>query len=131
MIEIAPLTPLSDPAAAASPAVTPPRSSVEPGAFRDALGNASPASASAPTSTAPGADRLGERFEAAVLTPLMAAILPPEDSSVWGGQAGKLWRGLFAEELAAATSASGGVGIGQLIDEAVASRYQPARGDEG
>ena len=65
---------------------------------------------------------VGERFEAAVLTPLMAAVLPPDDSIVWGGAAGKLWRGLFAEELAAATARSGGIGIAQLIDRAIAAQ---------
>ncbi len=74
---------------------------------------------------------LGERFEASVLTPLVAAILPPEDSMVWGGAAGKLWRGLFAEELAAVTARSGGFGLASMIDEAVAARAAPKQGGEG
>ena len=74
----------------------------------------------------PRAD-VGKQFEAAMLTPLMAALLPPEDSAVWGGSAGKLWRSLFAEELAAATAQSGGVGIAAIVDEAIAQ----ATGDEG
>lgn len=77
--------------------------------------------------SAGAAEGVGERFEAAVLTPLMAAVLPPDDSIVWGGSAGKLWRGLFAEELAAATARSGGIGIASLIDRAIAART----GEEG
>lgn len=83
---------------------------------------------------------LGERFEAAVLSPLIAAILPPEDSSVWGGSGGKLWRGFYADEIGNAMAHAGGVGIADMIDAAVASRAAPAeaapttdnaKGDEG
>ena len=67
-----------------------------------------------------------------MLSPMIAAILPPEDSSVWGGNAGKLWRGLYADEIAAATAWAGGVGIAALIDAAVASRSEPTQGgDQG
>ena len=55
-----------------------------------------------------------------MLSPLITAILPPADSEVWGGSPGKLWRGLFAEQLAEATSKSGGIGIAAIIDGAVA-----------
>jgi len=70
---------------------------------------------------------LGEKFEAAMLTPMIAAILPPDDSVVWGGGAGKMWRGLFAEEIAAATASAGSVGIAQIIDQAVAEQTGKAR----
>ena len=74
---------------------------------------------------------IGERFEASVLTPLVAAILPPEDSMIWGGPAGRMWRGLFAEQLAAATAQAGGLGIASTIDAAVASRAAANSGEEG
>lgn len=65
------------------------------------------------------ASDLGTKFEAAMLTPLMTSILPPDDSAIWGGSAGKLWRGLFAEQLAHATAQSGGIGIGDVIEQAI------------
>jgi len=128
MIEIASLAPLSEspPAGSVAPAAASQPSRVAE-TFATVFGGAAPS----PTAAVQPEAGLGERFEAAVLTPLVTAILPPEDSSVWGGQAGKLWRGLFAEELSAATAASGGVGIADLIDDAVASRYQTAQEDRG
>lgn len=118
MFEISALGPSTDPTAA-------PRAVAGAGEAR-ALSFARVSAA-----PAPAAEGLGARFEAAVLTPLLTAILPSEDSMVWGGQAGKMWRGLFAEQLADATARSGGLGIAELIDAAVASRTQPQQGDEG
>lgn len=116
MTEIAPLTPLPDAAA-----------------MMRAAGLARPLDRFAPAGVDAGRSAgVGERFEAAMLSPMIAAILPPEDSSVWGGNAGKLWRGLYADEIAAATARAGGVGIAALIDAAVASRSEPTQGgDQG
>lgn len=124
MHEIAPLPALSDTPAAARAAAVEAATAVSRAVpfahVLDGLGG-----------TRPDGEGLGERFEASVLTPLVSAILPPEDSMVWGGAAGKLWRGLFAEELAAATARSGGVGLASMIDEAVAARAAPNQGGEG
>ncbi len=76
-----------------------------------------------PARVTPG-QTLGEKFEAAMMTPMIAAILPPDDSVVWGGSAGKLWRGLFAEEIANATARGGGIGVAELIDRAIAEKTE-------
>ncbi|GAB5375499.1 MAG: hypothetical protein AcusKO_19610 [Acuticoccus sp.] len=116
MTEIAPLTPLPEAAA-----------------MMRAAGLTRPLDRFAPSGANAGEGAgMGERFEAAMLSPMIAAILPPEDSAVWGGNAGKLWRGLYADEIAAATARAGGVGIAALIDAAVASRAQSTQGgDQG
>ena len=67
---------------------------------------------------------LGGRFEAATLTNFLGALLPDDDSSVWGGASGKMWRGLFAEHLAEEVARSGGVGIAAMIDSAIAEKTQ-------
>ncbi|MEO1105040.1 MAG: rod-binding protein [Pseudomonadota bacterium] len=64
------------------------------------------------------------RFEAAFLAPLVTQILPPADSSVWGGGPGKLWRGLFAEEVASAIAQAGGVGIAPIIEKAMTAKQK-------
>lgn len=78
---------------------------------------------SRPSRVTPG-QTLGEKFEAAMLTPMITAILPPDDSVVWGGSAGKLWRGLFAEEIATATASGGGIGVAEMIDRAIAQKTE-------
>ena len=66
-----------------------------------------------------------------MLTPFVAAILPLDDSMIWGGPAGRIWRGLFAEQLAAATAKAGGFGIAPMIDAAIAARTESTTGGEG
>lgn len=62
-------------------------------------------------------------FEAAMLGPMMEAMLPSEDAAVWGsGRGGHMWRSLFAQELAAEIARSGGVGIAELVEGFVAER---------
>ncbi|WP_157961929.1 hypothetical protein [Acuticoccus kandeliae] len=68
------------------------------------------------------APTLGQSFEAVVLTPLVAEMLPDDDNPVWGGSAGRLWRGLFAEHLAAEIAESGDLGIAVLVDRMMADR---------
>jgi hypothetical protein len=72
----------------------------------------------APRSRAPSTT--GETFEATVLVPLIAAMLPPEDAEIWGGTGGALWRGVFADALATDVARSGGIGIAPLVDRMIA-----------
>ncbi|MBJ3778657.1 rod-binding protein [Acuticoccus mangrovi] len=65
---------------------------------------------------------VGQEFEAATLTTFLASMLPSDDSPVWGGSAGRLWRGLFAEHLAAEVARSGGIGIADVVDRMIADR---------
>lgn len=65
---------------------------------------------------------LGEAFEGATLSTFVAEILPPEDSEIWGGSAGRLWRGLFCEELAAHVARAGGFGIAEIVDRMIVDR---------
>jgi Rod binding domain-containing protein len=65
---------------------------------------------------------IGQEFEASALTPFLSALLPQDGQQVWGGSAGAMWRGLFAERLAADLAANGGVGIAALVDRSVAAR---------
>lgn len=127
MQELAPLPPLTDvptearATVSASVAMAPAASdAADFGLLIDRLGA---------RNGAPGG--IGQQFEASVLTPLVAAILPPEDSAIWGGQAGRNWRGLFAEQLAAATAQAGGFGIAPMIDAAIAARTASKTGGEG
>ncbi|MEM8551449.1 MAG: rod-binding protein [Pseudomonadota bacterium] len=101
MSEIAPLYALNGPAAPGSPAVQ-----------------------SAENTRAAA---VAQKFEAAMLGPLVRQMLPAEDSSVWGGGAGKTWRGFYADEIARALAESGGVGIAPIIEDAIQTRS----GDKG
>lgn len=65
---------------------------------------------------------VGEQFEAVTLTTFVSQMLPDGDSTVWGGSAGKMWRGLFAEHLAAEVARSGGIGIADVIDTMMVDR---------
>lgn len=65
------------------------------------------------------AQTVGQKFEAAVLTPLVAQMLPSKDNPVWGGQSGAIWRSLYAERLAETLAQSGGAGIAPLIDQMI------------
>ncbi|WMS41817.1 rod-binding protein [Acuticoccus sp. MNP-M23] len=105
MIELSSLSPL-----AGAGALTPAQAANAPSAY-----------SARPPGVTPS-QTLGEKFEAAMMTPMIAAILPPDDSVVWGGSAGKMWRGLFAEEIATATASAGGFGIAQIIDRAIAEQ---------
>ncbi len=70
-----------------------------------------------------GFDSVGQAFEASVLQPMLAAMLPPEDSAAWGGGTGSsAWRGLFAEAVAAELARGGGIGIAGPVDAALADR---------
>ncbi|MEM8852374.1 MAG: rod-binding protein [Pseudomonadota bacterium] len=71
-----------------------------------------------PTHTG-AAEAVGQKFEATVLMPLIAHMLPPKDNPVWGGQSGAIWRSLYAERLAEALAQSGSVGIAPLIDQMI------------
>lgn len=62
------------------------------------------------------AKSVGEEFEAVALSSFVEHMLPPDDSAVWGGQHGKLWRGVFAQHLASEVAAGGGVGIADIIN---------------
>lgn len=62
---------------------------------------------------------VGKEFEAVTLTTFVQHILPSEDSIVWGGEAGRLWRGVFAEHLAAEVARGGGIGIADLINSSL------------
>lgn len=74
-----------------------------------------------PVSREPSA--LGREFEAAMLTPLVEAMLPPEDAAVWG-EGGGMWRGLFAAELGAGIARAGGIGLAAMVEEIVAARRE-------
>ena len=82
--------------------------------------------APAPSATVAGraarARTAGEEFEAVTLTAFVQHMLPNEDSIVWGGQAGRLWRGVFAQHLAAEVAATGGIGIADLINTMLEER---------
>lgn len=75
----------------------------------------------------------GEAFEAAMLVPFVAAMLPPEDAEIWGGTGGAMWRGLFADAVAADLARAGGLGVAHLVDKLLAARLEPStkphRGD--
>lgn len=62
---------------------------------------------------------IGERFEASALTQFVAAMLPSDDAEVWGGSAGAMWKGLYAERLAESFAQSGGIGIAKMVDTMV------------
>jgi Rod binding domain-containing protein len=79
-------------------------------------------SAGAEPSSEPGA-RLAQDFEAAMLAPLMEAMLPAASSAVWGEE-GRMWRGLFAAELAGAVARSGGVGLAASVQEVLTNRAE-------
>ena len=82
-----------------------------------------PRSGVAPGAAAPShAPSVGTAFEAATLTTFISHLLPSDDSLVWGGSAGKLWRGVFAEHLATEVAESGGVGIAEILDRMIAER---------
>jgi hypothetical protein len=89
-----------------------------PSASFEAALSQGPSGRTGPTTAAPG--DLGERFEAAMLSPLVKAMLPPEDSAVWGGSGGSTWRSFYARELAAEIARSGGIGIADIVDRSAA-----------
>lgn len=60
-------------------------------------------------------DALATQFEAAMLTSFVEPLLPAEDSEMWGGPSGSLWRGLFAQEIAAEIAEAGGVGLADMV----------------
>ena len=113
------------PGAAPSPMTA--LSRTTPGTSMTALSPATPGTpANTPASASMDRAALGRDFEAAMLTPLMKAMLPPEDSAVWGRD-GTMWRGVFASELAAAVARSGGVGLSDAVEDALA---QPGEGQQ-
>jgi hypothetical protein len=71
----------------------------------------------------------GEAFEAAMLVPFVAAMLPPEDSEIWGGTGGAMWRGLFADALAADVARAGGIGLAGMVDRTIAAHTDPTTKD--
>lgn len=81
----------------------------------DAKTPSSPASADAHAPT-----KLSTDFEAAMLAPLMEAMLPDERSAFWGGGGGRAWRGLFAQEIAAEIARAGGIGLAGAVDDVIA-----------
>jgi Rod binding domain-containing protein len=62
---------------------------------------------------------LGREFEAAMLTPLVESMMPSGENAVWG-ERGAIWRGLFAQEVAAEIARAGGVGIADMAARAMA-----------
>lgn len=65
------------------------------------------------------APSLGMEFEAATLSSFLAHLLPSDDAQIWGGSAGAMWRGIYAERLAADVAAAGGIGLAAVIDRMV------------
>jgi flagellar protein FlgJ len=56
------------------------------------------------------------KFEAMVLQTFIHSMLPKDTESVYGeGMAGEMWQSLLAEQLGAAVSARGGIGIADRI----------------
>jgi len=84
---------------------------------------APPAAPFALPSPAASATALGRDFEAAMLAPLVEAMLPPEGGAAWG-EGGAIWRGLFAAELAGEIARAGGVGLASTVDGLVAGRRE-------
>lgn len=72
------------------------------------------------------AKSVGREFEAVALTDFVEHMLPDDESIVWGGQAGKLWRGVFAQHLASEVAASGGIGIADIINSMLDEQKGPA-----
>lgn len=107
--------------ATAAAALQPP-SRVRPGAFNAMLDGEARAPGGAigaellrqPRVRAP--ETTGEAFEAVMLVPFIAAMLPPEDAEIWGGTGGAMWRGLFADAVAGDIARAGGIGIAALVD---------------
>ncbi|WP_420392707.1 rod-binding protein [Acuticoccus sp.] len=69
---------------------------------------------------------VGRAFEAVTLGTFVSEMLPSDTSSFWGSDGGKLWRGVFAEHLAAEIAETGGVGIADLVNEMLDEREGPA-----
>ena len=65
---------------------------------------------------------VGEAFEATTLTTFVQHMLPPEDSAVWGGRAGAMWRSVFAQNLAEDVARGGGIGIAEIINTMLAEQ---------
>ncbi len=121
MTPISPLSALTN--AAPLPALP------EPNAGTPAAVDArNPRFAEAIRAAAPAAERAalarsaGEEFEAVALTTFVQHMLPKDDSIVWGGEGGRLWRGVFAQHLASEVAATGGIGIADLINTMLEER---------
>ncbi len=64
----------------------------------------------------------GREFESFVLQTFVEAMLPKETSGVFGvGMAGAFWRSMMAEQIARELARSGGIGIGDLVADDIAS----------
>lgn len=111
------LAPSADPSGAAQSATAAPVSSPPAGGFAGAVQGARLAAVHATQKAS-----AGEEFEAVTLTSFVQLMLPPDDSVVWGGSAGRLWRGVFAQHLAADIAAQGGVGIADIINTMLEER---------
>jgi flagellar protein FlgJ len=62
---------------------------------------------------------IGMKFEAAVLSTLFQSMFPAKGETVFGGGvSGSSMKSLFAEQLANAVAARGGIGIAKIIDAA-------------
>ena len=66
--------------------------------------------------TANTQEDVAQKFEAAVLTTFVQAMMPKEASSVFGGGlAGNMWKAQMAEKVAEQISQSGGIGIASRL----------------
>lgn len=118
MTDVPAIPPVTDPAAQATQ-----RTATSAPATAESSASRFDASMSEAGAAANAGD-VATRFEAAFLTPLVTEILPPADSSVWGGGPGKMWRGLFAQEVAGVIAQSGGVGIAPIIEQAMTANKE-------
>lgn len=82
--------------------------------------------------TADRAKETYQRFEAMVLQNFIGSMLPQDSEEMYGkGTAGEIWKGMMAEQLAAALAQGGGIGIAErmLADHLeAAGRPEPAGG---
>ncbi|KZL17768.1 Rod binding protein [Pseudovibrio axinellae] len=61
-------------------------------------------------------DDLGEKLESAVLQTFVKSMLPKEmDTAYGGGTAGKMWKGLMAEQLANQLAKTGKIGLAEML----------------
>lgn len=68
-----------------------------------------------------------QRFEAMILQNFIGSMLPKESEELYGkGTAGEIWKGMMAEQLGAALSKSGGIGIAARLMGAGGIQPEPA-----
>lgn len=72
-----------------------------------------------------------QRFEAMILQNFIGSMLPKDSEELYGkGTAGEIWRGMMAEQLGAALSKGGGIGIAaHLMADRFSAGLQPESAD--